>query len=439
MDCKELKGLFAKISRNVEEVSGNIHFFFHYPFHDLRHCQNMYQCLEDLRNYVWLEYSELWSLRIAIYLHDIGMFINPRYWHKLGVPVDGLSSPGKDLIRELEEDAIVKSLLENLGMNFEDAFFGENGCLRLPPPLKEKPWDEFSFIEKTAIRVVMRTFHPQIGDWSVRKRFIGEYPLECRKFSEMIGGIVRLHEDETDGRIRNLGLWEIAGSPSGVDQKKLIALLILLDSLDCAGQSRASPEALDEIIDEVRMLEEKAIETEARKGGDADKRYGHLPHWVFKKYIKEVRINPDLGQIAIVTETSSPSYLAGTLFFEIANNVWPKYVLASSMLEEHGFHFDLTIQMPDQAYGMLLLDEELVKLGDKFRKTVVEASDLPQKLREKYEISKLRLPRALALLLGHGGTYNEYADQLAKKHVCRLLAEVSSEQRSQLEQIFKCG
>ncbi|MEM2868456.1 MAG: hypothetical protein QXR84_08275, partial [Candidatus Bathyarchaeia archaeon] len=110
-----------------------------------------YQYLERLRNSIRLQYPELWSLRMAIYLHDIGMFINPRYWHKLGVPKDGLSPPGEDLIADLEEDAIVKSLLESLGMGFEDAFFDENGCLRLPPPLKEKPWDEFSFIEKTAM------------------------------------------------------------------------------------------------------------------------------------------------------------------------------------------------------------------------------------------------------------------------------------------------
>ncbi|MEM1548833.1 MAG: hypothetical protein QXI11_06380 [Thermoproteota archaeon] len=395
-----------------------------------------YQYLERLRNSIRLQYPELWSLRMAIYLHDIGMFINPRYWHKLGVPKDGLSPPGEDLIADLEEDAIVKSLLESLGMGFEDAFFDENGCLRLPPPLKEKPWDEFSFIEKTAMRAVMRTLHPQIGDLAVRKKLIGEYPLECRKLSKMIGGMVRLHEDKTDERIRNLGSWEIAGSPVGVDQKKLIAILILLDSLDCAGQSRASPEALDEIIDEVRMLEEKAIEIEARKGGDADKRYGHLPHWVFKKYIKDVRINHT--QTTIVTETSSPPYLAGILFFEIASNVWPKYALASTILEEQGIHFDLTVQMPGSTYGKLLIDEDLMRLGDNFRRTVVDVSELPSQLMKKYEISRLRLPRALALLLGYGGTYNEYANQLAKKHVCRLLAELGGEQRSQLEQIFRC-
>jgi hypothetical protein len=215
-----------------------------------------------------------------------------------------------------------------------------------------------------------------------------------------------------------------------------MAILILLDSLDCAGQSRASPEALDEIIDEVRMLEEEAIEIEAGKGGDAGKRYGHLPHWVFKKYIKRVEVDP--SRITVVAETSSPSHLAGILFFEIANNVWPKYALASKILEEYGYHFDLMVQVPSPVYGELLMEEELMRLGKEFSKIVVEASELPRELGEKYKI-RLKLPRALALLLGYGGSYHEYADQLAKKHVCRLLAKFKSEQRSQLEKIFKCS
>jgi hypothetical protein len=395
----------------------------------------MYQYLEDLRNNLELGYSELWLLRIAIYLHDIGMFLNPRNWHRLGILKDTLSPPGEDTIKELAEDVIVKSFLDGLGMSFEDAFFDENNYLRLPPPLKGKPWDEFSLVEKIAMRTVMRELHPQIGDWAVRKKFIGEYPIECRKVSEMVGGMVRLHEDKNDERIKNLGSWEIAGSPN-VDQRKLMAILILLDSLDCSGQSRASLEALDEIIDEVRMLEEEAIEIEAGKGGDAGKRYEHLPHWAFKKYIKRVEVGS--GRITMVAETSSPSHLAGILFFEIANNVWPKYALASKILEEYGYHFDLMVQVPSPVYGELLMEEELMRLGKEFNKIVVEASELPRELGEKYKI-RLKLPRALALLLGYGGSYHEYADQLAKKHVCRLLAKFKSEQRSQLEKIFKCS
>ena len=436
MDCRELKKLFIKIRGNVEEISGNIHFFFHYPFHDLRHCQKMFDYLEDLRNSIELGYPELWSLRIAIYLHDIGMFINPRYWHKLDISKDELSPPGEDPIAELEEDAIVRSFLGELGMGFENAFFDENGCLRLPLPLKEKPWDEFSFVEKIAVRTVMRTFHPQIGDRAVRKRFIGEHPLECRKVAEMIGGMVRLHEDKTNERIRNLGSWEIAGSPVGVDQKKLAALLILLDSLDCAGQSRASPEALDEIIDDVRMLEERAIEIEVERGAGVSKRYEHLPHWVFKRYIKEVKV--DQASITIVTETSEPSHLAGILFFEIANNVLPKFLLANSVLEEHGLHFDLAVQIPGSTGGELLVGEELMKMGSEFAKSDVDASELPSQLREKYKFKGLRLPRALALLLGYGGTYNDYANKLVKEHVCELLVKLSREQRSLLEPIFGC-
>ncbi|MEM1548483.1 MAG: hypothetical protein QXM02_05625 [Thermoproteota archaeon] len=432
MDCRDLKKLFTKIERNVEELSGNILFFFHFTFHDLRHCKNMYEYLEVLRNSVRLEYPELWSLRMAIYLHDTGMLINPRYWHKLGIPKDVLSPPGKDLIAELVEDVIVEEFLG--GKGFDDTFFDENGCLRLPTALKEKPWDEFSLVEKATMRAVMRKFHPQIGDWAARKRFIGEHPIECRKIGEMIGGMVRLHEGKDGERVKNLGLWEIAESPVSIDQRKITALLILLDSLDCAGQSRASPGTLDEIIDEVRMIEEKEIEIEAKRGGE--KREGYLPHWVFKKYIKEIAIYPN--QIKIVTETSNPSYLAGILFFEIAKNVWPKYALASDILKDYGFYSNLIVQMPSQTYGELLIDEDLMRLGKEFSETVVDSSELPPQLAEKYKIGKLRLPRMLALLLGYGGMYNEYANQLAKKHVCRLLAKLGGEQRSQLEQIFRC-
>ena len=436
MDCGDLKELFEKISKNVEEVSGNIYFFFHYPFHDLRHCKEMNKYFDELRNNIYeLESAELWLLRMSIYLHDIGMFLNPRNWHKLGISRDMLSSPGEDLIEDLTEDPIVKSFLDNLGMSFENAFFDENNCLRLPPPLKGKPWDEFSLVEKVAVRTVMRKLHPQIGDWAVRKKFIGEYPLECRKVSETIGGMIRLHEDESDERIRNLGSWEIA--ESNVDQKKLAAILILLDSLDCAGQSRASPEALDEIIDEVRMLEEKEIELEAAKSGSTSKRYEHLPHWVFKKYIKKVEVGS--GRITVVTDTSSSSYLAGILFFEIANSMWPKYALASKILEEYGYRFDLVVRVPGSVYSELLVEEDLMGLGKEFSKIIVETSELPKELREKYKLSELKLPRALALLLSYGGSYNEYADQLAKRHVCRLLTKLDSEQKNQLEKIFKCS
>lgn len=443
MECRELKKLFSKISKDVRKISGNIYFFFHYTFHDLRHCQTMSKMLENL---IHLQYPEYWSLRIAIYLHDTGMLINPRYWHKLRIPKDELSPPGDDLIANLEENAIVRSFLEKLGMSFEEAFFDGSGYLGLPPPLREKPWDEFSFIEKMVIRTVMRTLHPQIGDWAVRKRFIGEYPLECRKVAEMIGGMVRLHEDKTDERIRNLGLWEIAESPVKTNQKKLTALLILLDSLDCAGQSRASPEALDEIIDDVRMLEERMIEIEAEKDGKVSKGYGSLTHWVFKKYIRGVKVNKKKARITIVTETSTPSYLAGILFFEIANNVWPKYYLVSGILKEYKdikdmrFHFDLAVQIPGPNRELkLFIGEEMRRIGSEFSGTYVDISELPPQLREKYKFKKIELPRALALLLGYGGTYDDYANKLAKEHVCRLLVELSSEQRSLLEPIFGCG
>jgi hypothetical protein len=52
--------------------------------------------------------------------------------------------------------------------------------------------------------------------------------------------------------------------------------------------------------------------------------------------------------------------------------------------------------------------------------------------------TKLKLPRALALLISYGGSCNDYAEQLAKKHACRLLANLKSAQISQLEEIFKC-
>ena len=436
MNCGDLKKLFEKISKNVEEISGNIHFFFHYPFHDLRHCREMYKYLEDLRySNLDLGYSELWLLRTAIYLHDIGMFLNPRNWHKLRIPKDVLSLPGEDSIKELTRDAVVKSFLDGLGMSFEDAFFDENNCLRLPPQLKGKPWDEFSLLEKIAVRTVMRELHPQIGDWAVRRKFIGEYPPECRKISEIIGGIVRLHEDKDSERIRNLGSWEIAGSLN-IDQRKLTAILILLDSLDCVGQSRASPETLDEIMDDIRMLEEKMIEIEAEKGDDISKGCGHLPHWVFKKYIKRIEVCP--SRITVVVETTSPSYLAGILFFEMSNNVWPKYALASKILKEYGYHFDLVVQIPSPVCGEQLMEEELAKLEKEFSEIIVETSELPREFGEKYKIG-LKLPRALALLLSYGGSYKEYADQLAKKHVCRLLAKLGNGQRSLLEKIFKCG
>ncbi|MBO3832646.1 MAG: hypothetical protein FGF51_04580 [Candidatus Brockarchaeota archaeon] len=435
MDCKKLEKLFSRISEDVEKVSGNM-YFFHYTFHDLRHYQTMNKYLEKLRIRINLQYPEFWSLKTAIYLHDIGMLMNPRYWHRLGIPKDELFPPGENLMAKLKEDTIMKVFLGELGMGFEKAFFDENGCLGLPPPLREKSWDEFSFIEKMAIRDVMRTLHPQIGDWAVRKRFIGERSSECRKVAEMIGGMVRLHEDKTDERIRNLGSWEIADSPINVDQKKLTALLILLDSLDCVGRSRASPEALDEIIDDVRLLEERVIKIEAEKDNGASKRYGFLPHWVFKKYIKEVNIGQ--SSITIVMDTSTPSYFAGILFFEIAKNVWPKFDLANNILSKYAYHFDLAVQTNQMSGTLLLIEKELMTLGNEFSDIDVDPSELPPQLGEKCKL-KLKLPRALALLLGYGGTFDDYANKLAKKHVCGLLAKLSSKPRGLLKQIFGCG
>jgi hypothetical protein len=433
MGCRDLKELFNRVQRSAVEVSGNINFFFHYPFHDFRHYKQMDQYFDKLRNTVNVGSAEYWLLKVAVYLHDIGMFLNPRNWHKLGIPKSALSPPGEDLMGGLEEDAIVKTFLEGIGMSFDDAFFDENDYLRLPPPLKEKTWDEFNLVEKLAVRTVMRKLHPLIGEWAVKRRFIGEHPPECRKISEMIGGLVRLHEDECDERIRDLGAWEVAGTV--VDQRKLMALLMLLDGLDCAGQSRASPEVLDEIIDEVRMLEEKSIEIEAAKGGGAGNGCGHLPHWVFKRYIKEVRIGS--GRITVVAETSSPSHLAGILFFEVAGNVWPKYAIASRILDEYGCHYDLTIEVPGPIHGELLAEEELMKLGEEFSKIDVEASELPREVGQKHK-TELKLPRALALLISYGGSCSDYAEQLAKKHACRLLANLKSVQKSRLEEIFKC-
>jgi len=394
----------------------------------------MDQYFDKLRNLIKVSYAEYWLLKIAIYLHDIGMFLNPRNWHRLGVPKGALSPPGEDLVGRLKEDTIVKSFLNSIGMSFDDAFFDENSYLRLPPPLKEKTWDEFSLVEKLAVRTVMRVLHPQIGDWAVKRRFIGEHPLECRKISEVVGGLVRLHEDKSDVRIRNLGTWEVAGTV--VDQKKLMALLMLLDGLDCAGRSRASPEALDEIIEEVKILEEKAIEIEVERGGGAGKGCGHLLHWMFKKYIREVRISP--SRFTVVAETSNPSHLAGILFFEIAENVWPKYAIASKLLDEYGHHFDLTVQVPSLMHGELLVEEDLMELGKEFSETIVEASELPREIGQKYE-TELKLPRALALLLSYGGSCSEYAEQLAKKHVCKLLAKLDNPQKSKLEEIFECS
>jgi hypothetical protein len=78
-----------------------------------------------------------------------------------------------------------------------------------------------------------------------------------------------------------------------------------------------------------------------------------------------------------------------------------------------------------------------MKLGEEFSKIDVETSELPREVGQKHK-TKLKLPRALALLISYGGSCSDYAEQLAKKHACKLLANLQSVQKSRLEEIFKC-
>jgi hypothetical protein len=438
INCNDLKALFIAICKEVEEVSGYVHFFFHYTFHDLHHYRNMDQYLEDLRNYFRLEYSEYWMLKMGIYLHDIGLFLNPRCWHEFKIQKDELLLYTKeDPVEALKNNPLVKALLKKYSnkhsLSFEEAFFNEEGFLSFPSFLRNKAWDELDFVEKAGIREVMRLLHPQIGGSAVGQRFIPK----CKRIAEVIGNIISLHEGKVKTEIfKNIGKVEI--SESYVDQKKLVALLILLDSLDCSGQSRASEEALNEIIEEIRIIEDKTIEIENQYDKNI-RSHGHLPHWIFKKHIKEVKIKNN--EVTIICDTSSPAYIAGILFFEIPINVWQKYMLANNILKEYGIAFDLFVQVPKtSSYSnveLIRIEEGLMKLGSEFCK---QESELPM-LKEKYGDRKFTLPRVLALLLSYPyGKYELKANQLASEYICNLLdSELSSIQRVQLKQIFRCN
>ncbi|MEM2294563.1 MAG: hypothetical protein QXX41_14935 [Nitrososphaerota archaeon] len=427
-NCNDLKKLFYNIRDQVDEFCKNAPFFFHYVFHDSSHYKNMYEYLDSIRNRYMLVYSELFLLRIAIYLHDIGMFLNPRRWSELKVSKDDLLLSDENLMEKLKKNVLVDSFLkEKIKMSFEDAFFNEDGCLRLPPKLKDKSWDEFDLIEKAAIREVMRKLHPLLGGRIIEQMFLSG----CEKISESVRKMVELHEGKSVKRIEDLSTC-IKINDSCVDLKKLTTLLILLDSLDCVGKNRASPETLRNIIDEIRKLEDKVIELETKSNNED---HGYLAHWIFKNHIEKINVRS--SRITIFTDTLNPSPLAGILFFEINNNLWRKFDSVRRVLEEYGLYFDIIVQTPDQK--TIFIERELSSFGKKFCSIPIDISELPSGLRERYKSGRFTLIRALALLLSYGGAYNDYADHLARKHICRLLAELGSEQRSQLEQIFRCS
>jgi len=408
-DCKDLKDLFRKVGKMAMDISGNIHFFFHYVFHDSRHWQNLLNYLESVRNYINLSYAELWILRIAIQLHDIGLFLSPRYWNEFQISKEDLMQPNNNLLTELKRTLMVRALLDNLKQSFEEAFFDESNYLRLPSPLARKPWDEFNLIEKTAIRHIMRKLHAIIGSRAVVKKFIGTSTQECRKVSEIVGTMVRLHEGKHKEEVKNLGLWDISDSP--IDLKKVTALLVMLDAIDCAGVSRASPRTLDEIIDEIRLLEERIIEIERKYNRERAVKNPpeYIAHWIFKRYIKRVDIEP--GKVIILTETTEPAYMAGIIFFEIANNVWPKFHLAQEILQEHGFHFDLIVKTPSSELNISNIADKITKLSSIFHEAIVNENGISQLSKgESSIVYSLTLPRTLALLLSHG--YVSIANQI---------------------------
>ena len=431
MECSDLEKLFRKIRREIEVTCGFVHFFFHYTFHDLRHYRNMDEYLSHLGyRRLELSYPELFILRMAIYLHDMGMFLNPRYWSELKIHKEDLLICNEDPVEKLRKNLLVDVLMRKMKTSFEDEFFDESGFLRFPPKMMGKTWDSFDLIDKAGIREVMRVLHPQVGAGGAR-RFIPR----CDRVASAVSSIIRLHECKTAEAFRYLGHEEVGGED--VDLRKLAAILVLLDSIDCS-RRRASPEALEEITDEIRMLEEEIIEIESEKSSN----HGYLSHWIFKRHIKRIEIEG--SSITIVSDTSSPAHVAGMIFFEMANNVLPRFIAAKDMLSEYGVALNLFLRIPGLT-APIYLDERIMDAGRSFCSIFTGFPDWASRWKRRYGSREFTLPRVLALLLGGQRELGmrdptDKINSFAAEHVCKLLEseKLSDSQRAALLEIFKC-
>jgi hypothetical protein len=433
----DLESIYDRVKERAEDVLGYSHTFFsNYVFHDLQHSRNMERHFKELRNHISLGYYETWLTAISIYLHDIGMALFPRNWQELGLTRRELSgSAGGDAILA-KDDFLIGAMLREIGEpDLESAFF-KDGVLSFPRALAENSWDGLSPASRMGLRQVIRRLHPWLGAKAAEKKFLREWPdvgLE-------VGRLIKHHSASvTEERSLDLGPGMVGGHV--VDTMKMSALLQLVDCIDCSQNERASADALwnltrellilDEEVDAIEMNEESPSMTTGRAS------HGFLSHWLFKQYVEKVVVRP--GMIVLRSNTLSPALVAGLLFFEVAENVWPVYLNAEGTLVQKGISHKLVVEFPGPR--LVVVDDSLMTFARELLRTHVTKDELDVDGLQVTKRDEVTFPRALCLLLSSPNG-EPYADEIASRYVRTLLGRgytrwgLSADSKKVLEEVY---
>ncbi|QOJ78979.1 hypothetical protein IG193_00490 [Infirmifilum lucidum] len=384
-------------------------FFFHYTYHDHRHSKNLEMYFKSLYNETWygnINGAEHEVIRMAVYLHDIGMAYNPRNWADLQLSKEEVETwAGKwcaeDPLRKIEDYFVSsicrgdaeRKLLDGLregSRSITDVFF-PRGVLEFPHNLKDKAWDDIPSYAKETLRAVMRKLHPYVSAAYSRDFILKEWP----ELGRVLALVVESHDlenpkcypQELEGGVRI----EAVDFPDEVDVLKVVGVLNLLDSIDCAGRSRGDEKTLKNIVEDIALL-----------GA------GYLTHWVFKMPIESVDPKRDGIKIRLTrnlyTDKLRLADLVGALLFEVAQNVYPKYRFARKILERRG------VGVPD-LYVALPGGEEVL-----FDDRLFSTAKIYQDEKVQVDGGTFSLFDGLALLVARG-RYAE-ADSIARKIAC---------------------
>ncbi|MEM3942644.1 MAG: HD domain-containing protein [Thermofilaceae archaeon] len=242
-------------------------FFPFFVLHDFTHSENVCRNLDELKKLFGITEWEFNLLRMAAYLHDIGMALPPLVIDELNINIE-------NVIRDIREE-------------HRDRMRGKINCFSC---FIENNYVRLSKHPLTAVEDaarLVRLLHPFISSGFIRRHLRDEIGIELPQEVELL---CRYHNSKTPI------------PSSDVRLRRLVIALRLADSMDFTwargkyffkiAWKQYLPNAVD-----------------------------HLKHWVFKLDVEDVRVREDSLTVK-VSEDASRASILGVLLFEVANNFY---------------------------------------------------------------------------------------------------------------------
>jgi len=260
----------------ARQILGHSRVFF--PFfvlHDFTHSENVCRNLSELTGLFGIKGWELNLLKMAAYLHDIGMALPPLVIDELNINIESV-------LRDIKPEH-QRKVRERINCFSR---FIENNYVKL---------SKHALTAREEAARLVRLLHPFISSSFIRRHLRDKLDVKLLQEVELL---CRYHNSKTP-------------IPSSDKRfRRLVMALRLADSMDftwARGKyffETAWKQYLPEVTDQ-------------------------LKHWVFKLSVKDVRVRGDSIMVK-VSENASRASVLGVLLFEVANNFYEDWQEISS-------------------------------------------------------------------------------------------------------------